>query len=109
MHSSSIVVTSDRTVVSIFSREPVSADVENEELTQQREHAAQSLERIAEELRAGKMNDYVIVMSLPCGGMMSEFGADVFEIPINYIGALQRAIHKINTDMDEECYDSEVE
>lgn len=102
-------MSSDRNVISIFSREPVSSELESEELVEQRERAAQSLEKIATELRAGVMNDYVIIMSLPCGGMMSEFGSDVHAIPINYIGALQRAIHKINTDMDEEYYDSEVE
>lgn len=91
----------DNKVISIFDRQPVAGELEAEELVQHRERAAQALESIVAEFRGGHLTDFILIATASEGGTVTEFSEGVFYAPMEFVGALHRAIHKINTELDE--------
>ena len=79
---------------------PINVTPEEENLIAMREEAIAQLEDIVESFRQGQMNGFAMVFTLSNGGGGSVMSGEPMEIPIEYLGALQRLCHRINRVMD---------
>lgn len=88
-------------VVSLFSGQPVETTLEELENIENRKLAIEQLEGLLEEFRNGIVNGFAMSFRYATGQMGSFTSYEIVDYPVEYIGGLQRLIHRINVQTDE--------